>query len=101
MSEKAILRMSRLREIGWSAWDPIGLGGAPADEYDSYLLRLVGLVRQGATDTKCVDCLVKAEIEQIVGVDGSPDTHDRAVKTVALVREYLATIPEGQLSIRD
>lgn len=43
---KPPLQLSRLRAIGWSNWDPIGLlePGASwanesfADEYDSYLL---------------------------------------------------------------
>lgn len=46
-------KLSRLRDIGWSKWDPIGLLGDGqkwddedcqqfADEYDSYLLQAAG-----------------------------------------------------------
>ena len=46
--------VSELREIGWALWDPIGLrevdGGAPEgaeDEYDTYLMRVAGMLING------------------------------------------------------
>ena len=40
MADIPFIALSRLREIGWSAWDPIGLADSdcPRDEYDAYLL---------------------------------------------------------------
>ncbi len=31
MSNRATIQLSRLREIGWAKWDPIGLGGRTTD----------------------------------------------------------------------
>jgi len=47
------INIQRLREIGWSLWDPIGLDGKTgvwreesfADEYDTYLLKAAGMLR--------------------------------------------------------
>ena len=55
------LKLSRLRDIGWSIWDPIGLMGSEqnwddedcrpfADEYDSYLIQAAGQLRRGIAD---------------------------------------------------
>ena len=54
MVERPKIRLSRLRDIGWTTWDPIGLLGQDqlwedisyADEYDSYLLRAAGMLRR-------------------------------------------------------
>ncbi|MGQ3488175.1 hypothetical protein [Roseovarius pacificus] len=48
------LDLNRLREIGWSLWDPIGLDGGTgiwkeesfADEYDSYLIKAAGMLKR-------------------------------------------------------
>ncbi len=66
------LGLSRLRDIGWKLWDPIGLLGlegnwqdedcAPfADEYDRYLQRAAGMLRQGEERRRVVDYLVQIE----------------------------------------
>ena len=52
MAERAKFKLSRLREIGWSLWDPIGLSGFEGtldDEYDSYLLQAAGRLWNGAS----------------------------------------------------
>lgn len=52
------VRLSRLRDISWSVWDPIGLMGVGqnwqdkdcrpfANEYDGYLLQAAGRLRGG------------------------------------------------------
>lgn len=64
--------MSRLRDIGWKLWDPIGLLGpednwqdeecAPfADEYDTYLQKAAGMLYRGEERRKVVDYLVQIE----------------------------------------
>ena len=47
MSEIPTFEIARLREIGWTLWDPIGL--APIrddcdDEYDRYLLQMAAML---------------------------------------------------------
>jgi hypothetical protein len=53
--QKPVPDIKRLRAIGWSTWDPIGLSklsSVPlesiADEYDTYLLHAAGLLINGA-----------------------------------------------------
>jgi hypothetical protein len=58
MNKHPKIRLSRLRDIGWRCWDPIGLAGldggwensAAADEYDGYLMEFAGMVRNDAGD---------------------------------------------------
>ncbi|MEL7107293.1 MAG: hypothetical protein AAGM21_15320 [Pseudomonadota bacterium] len=53
--ERPKIDIDRLREIGWFAWDPLGLDGGTgiwkkesfADEYDSYLVVVAGMLRNG------------------------------------------------------
>jgi len=80
------IRLSRLREIGWRHWDPIGLAGAPADEYDTYLLEAAGMVRRGSTDAEAVNYLVAIESDHI-GLGIRDNTRTRAEATVKAIRE--------------
>jgi hypothetical protein len=66
MTDHAKIRLSRLREIGWSVWDPIGLSDMGAaedapDEYDGYLLKVAGMLRRGEPVENAVLYLVWAE----------------------------------------
>lgn len=109
MSEEAKIKLSRLREIGWSLWDPIGLrelsdgewqdGGACADEYDSYLLQAAGMLRRGEPAAKVVAYLTETETGHI-GVSLNATTQARAESTVAAIAEYLSTLPLGPLKVR-
>ena len=49
MSLASSADLQRLREIGWSLWDPVGLQDTdcPRDEYDKYLLHSVRLFGEG------------------------------------------------------
>lgn len=86
--------MSRLREIGWSIWDPIGLStdgnawraGGFADEYDSYLLRAAGMVRNGEAFDVIVDYLIEAETGQM-GLSPAPNTRARGEAVVRAIQE--------------
>ena len=63
--------IDRLRDIGWTKWDPIGLlrsaevwRGKPfEDEYDTYLLRAAGMLRNGQAQEEVVDYLLGIETE--------------------------------------
>lgn len=109
MIEQPKIKLSRLREIGWSEWDPIGLsqmgddhwkdGGACADEYDSYLLQVAGRLRRGEALEDTVSYL--EEIEMVhMGGGRVATTRSRAEVTVAAIADYLADLPAGPLKVR-
>ncbi|MEL7480093.1 MAG: hypothetical protein AAGJ29_00900 [Pseudomonadota bacterium] len=92
MSGRPKLRLSRLRDIGWSVWDPIGLNdfdgkweGLPfADEYDGYLVQAASMLRANEPDNAAIDYLVKAETEYM-GISESAGTRERAKATVEAI----------------
>lgn len=59
------INIGRLREIGWSLWDPIGLNqtmgswkGQPfEDEYDTYLSKVAGMLRNNCDVAEAIDYL--------------------------------------------
>jgi hypothetical protein len=66
MTARPKFELSRLREIGWAKWDPIGLcrrDCLPEDEYDSYLLQAAGRLLNGASQEEVANYLVSIEIE--------------------------------------
>ncbi|TCR83663.1 hypothetical protein [Rhizobium sp. BK376] len=90
------LKLSRLRDIGWSLWDPIGLLGPNrrwdedeaqgfANEYDTYLVEAAGLLRRGISDQDVVELLVGAEMAHM-GLGGQPDTYEHSRSTVAAIK---------------
>lgn len=89
-------RLSRLRQIGWTLWDPIGLLRAGthwrdadnlpfADEYDSYLLHVSDLIRSGAADAEILSFLTGIETDHM-GLGERPDTDARAQAVVEALR---------------
>jgi hypothetical protein len=110
MVEHPKIKLSLLREIGWSRWDPIGLsqmghddwkdGGPCADEYDSYLLGVVGRLRRGEATCAAVSYLEEIEIEHLGGGRNST-TRPRAEATVAAIADYLKGFPYGRLKVRN
>ena len=100
MGAKTEIKLSRLREIGWALWDPIGLrkisggewqeGGACADEYDSYLLQVVGKLRSGMSPDDAAAYLEEIETDYM-GLGRSVTTGNRAKATVAAINDYLGT----------
>ena len=94
------VRLSRLRDIGFRDWDPIGIlaAGEPwqdhpaADEYDRYLLELVGRLVRGAGDAEAVDFLIGIESGHM-GLGTSATAADRAAATVRSIRDYLDGLP--------
>lgn len=109
MSALPKVKLSRLREISWSLWDPIGLrelsdgewqdGGGCADEYDGYLLQVVGRLRRGDPAAEVAAYLEDTEVGHI-GLTRSPSTSLRATATVEAIRDYLTTIEPGPLKVR-
>ena len=89
------VQLSRLRDIGFADWDPIGIlrHGRPwkdhtaADEYDRYLMEVVGHLRRGGGEADAISYLLWAEREHM-GVD-SPNARERASTTVRSIKDYL------------
>ena len=93
------LDLTRLRNIGWECWDPIGLLGSGgsnagkwhddrnlpfADEYDRYLVAAALQLRKGAPPGQVVAYLVHIET-QYMCLERRPDTLDRAEAVVAAI----------------
>jgi len=100
------IKLSRLRDIGWSKWDPIGLlaDGQKwddedcqqfADEYDGYLLQAAGRLQRGATDEEVVRYLVDIETNYM-GLGAERDAAARAKALVAALQadKELWTFPK-------
>lgn len=106
MATRPKIQLSRLRDIGWSLWDPIGLrdvegwkDGSGADEYDRYLIRVVSILRNGGTEEECRDYLLHIEAEHMgMGLRG--DSRRRADETVAAIAEYMTSLPGEPLGLR-
>jgi hypothetical protein len=84
------IELSRLREIGWAIWDPIGLGveNRPDDEYDSYLLEAAVRLRNGDSDDAVADFLVHIEADHM-DLGRSAQATERALRCVRALRAYL------------
>jgi hypothetical protein len=65
-------QLNKLRDIGWSLWDPIGLsktggwhGSHAADEYDAYLLQAVAKLGRGQSRDAVASYLATVETEHM------------------------------------
>lgn len=56
------VKLGRLRQIGWSLWNPIGLDddwkAHGPDEYDKYLLHVAGMSDEGASEGDAASYLI-------------------------------------------
>ena len=93
MTERPIFALSRLREIGWSKWDPIGVGTSDwsEDEYDGYLLQAAGQFWHGQTVEAVADYLIKIETEQM-GLAAVSGIRSRAWDVATAISEYVETM---------
>jgi hypothetical protein len=88
------VKLSVLRDIGWEQWDPIKLNGADggwrrsnaADEYDRYLLQVVGRLQSGESNGTLVDYLVSIETIHM-RLAATSTSQSRAEATVAALRK--------------
>lgn len=86
------LSLSKLRDIGWKHWDPIGLLGSSgvfpgkweddanrriADEYDRYLISAAFQLQAGVSRAQVIDYLVEIEADHM-GLGIGHDTRARA-----------------------
>ncbi len=105
------IRLSRLRVIGWTLWDPIGIMGPSgaaahtaedshglpyADEYDGYLIAAASQLRRGASRESVVEYLADIEVRHMA-LGEREDTRERARSVVEaiLADEALWSAPEG------
>lgn len=89
------IKLSRLRDIGWSIWDPICLLSPGqkwddedclpfADEYDTYLIYAAGQLRRGVSDADVTNYLIHIETEHI-GLRHGRGVAERAERVVAAI----------------
>jgi hypothetical protein len=96
MTARPKFNAGRLREIGWSLWDPIGLNyrnGRPGGEYDAYLLQAAGKLWSGATEQVVADYLVGVELD-VLRLGHRAGAQDRARRTVRALAEYALELRE-------
>ena len=92
------VQLSRLRDIAFAEWDPIGIldPGQPwkdhpaADEYDRYLMEVVGRLRRGGGEADAIDFLLWIEREHMALEN--PTAQARAAATVRSINGYLKTL---------
>lgn len=91
------IKLSRVRDIGWSLWDPIGLISADqdwndeeclpfADEYDSYLVQAAGQLRRGKSELDVAVYLATIEVEHMALGGPFQSALLRAEKVVAAMQ---------------
>ena len=104
MTLRPKIQLSRLREIGWKLWDPIGLshdGGSPdegcADEYDQYLLHVVSMISRGGSKDEATAYLISIATEymSLSVVDAQA-----AAATSHAIAAYLMSLPDGPKIVR-
>ena len=99
MSWRPSVKLSVLRDVGWSQWDPIELDGSEggwqrseaADEYDRFMMRVAGDLQGGEPDEDLVHYLVNIETRHM-GLTETPRARTRAAATVAAIREYVDSL---------
>lgn len=101
------IKLSLLRDIGWKLWDPIGLGSQGeswpedcADEYDRYLLHIVGMLNQGKSPEEAVEYLGWVRAEHMGMGPSTPVERQARVATVQAITAYLQTLPDGPPRVR-
>ena len=98
MAPRPKFKISRLREIGWTQWDPIGLGdleGTPDDEYDAYLLQAAGRLWHGESEGEVTDYFLDVETRHM-GLANAPAARQRAASFVRSLGEYVSQLRDGE-----
>lgn len=109
---RPLVKLSKLRDIGWYQWDPIGLLMADgfargrwsdeanqgfANEYDHYLIAAASQLRQGEPPKQVVDYLVDVETNHMgLGRNRTARTRAEAVVTAILIDDDIWTWPDEQ-----
>lgn len=83
---------SIIRDLGWKFWDPIGLRDNRKhceDEYDTYLLGVMGMFANRVDRDEIVEYLVNCERRFMRGNDS---TRRRAECLVSEIEKYVSTL---------
>lgn len=106
MRNEPKIELSALRQIGWDHWDPIGIRQFDADwpteapdEYDSYLLRVVSVLRGGQSEAEASAYLNHVASEDMGLRQRTALENEAAVTTVRAIATYLRTFPDGPLGV--
>lgn len=102
------IQLSRIRQIGWDQWDPIGIRSfgtdgwkeGAADEYDAYLLQVVSRLHRGEPIESAVSYLDQIASEHMGLGPLTDEGHRASVATVEAILTYLKTLPDGPLGVR-
>ncbi len=86
--------LTKLREIGWAEWDPIGLRASdcPRDEYDPYLLRAVTMFRGGSSIADVAAYLDSVASEHMRLGQPSSLPSDASLRTASAIRDSVVLI---------
>jgi len=103
VSQHPPLKLSRLRDIGFKEWDPIGIlspgeswGHHPAaDEYDHYLLHAANRLRRDWSVSDAADYLTWVKSEHTgLGHPDDPSERSRAAATAKAIKAYVDELAE-------
>lgn len=98
------IQLSRLRQIGWDHWDPIGIRSFEtddwkenaADEYDGYLLEVVSMLHRGQSTADAIAYLDWVGSEHMGLGPVTDEAHRASIATVEAILTYLKTLPDGR-----
>lgn len=97
--EAGIVSLRKLRALRRSI-APLGWEDhAPADEFDTHLMGLVGRLRAGATDLEAQTYYAEVEADAFGTADDASASPAYA-ELVKAVRSYLEPFPSGRLKFR-
>jgi hypothetical protein len=97
--------IATLRDIAWSIWNPIpylrdiGWDQDGSDEYDSYLLEAVSMIRSGKNAEQVVHYLMHSETVTMLQ-DYEIYNDDRAKATVAAIIAHLDELSGKHVSTK-
>ena len=94
MARRYKYKLSKLRDLSWENWDPIGLKNGRVnceDEHDSYLLRVIGMFTEDVPQSEIVEYLIKIECEHM-GLGVNSTARPRAEQLVAAIVGYQQTL---------
>jgi hypothetical protein len=96
MSSTQQVQLSKLREIGWTEWDPIGLKAIEPDwethvidEYDRYLLHVASMLKNGQSTDAAAKYLLSIA-QDYMGL--SHVSVDKAQNTAKAIQAYLSSL---------
>ena len=94
MSARPEFKLSVLREIGWSQWNPVGLERLwddTDDEYDSYLLQAAGRLWNGEDEEAVASYFASIE-EDYMGLGHGFGIKHRARATAKAIHDYVESL---------